>query len=167
MTGYRRGDKVKCGRDATGYKLFARSATQCAYSGHDWRQILRTYYGPGLDIVGGGGTSSTSTTTDSQPTTTQPNLGDAAAATAGRTPATMGAGSTIPRPVPEAVETSFGFGGAATGGLGSILALPTVPTVPTVRPFRPFRPGRSSGLWSTLSWSSRARHLERASSAAR
>jgi hypothetical protein len=52
MTGYRRGDQKRCGRDATGYKLFARSATHCADSGKDWRQILDIYYGPRLDIVG-------------------------------------------------------------------------------------------------------------------
>jgi hypothetical protein len=50
MTGYRRGDKRRCGRDATGYKLFARSATRCAHGGHDWLSILRIYYGPRLQI---------------------------------------------------------------------------------------------------------------------
>ena len=46
MTGYRRGDKVRCGHDATGWKLYARSATQCAYHGAGWREdpahLLRT-----------------------------------------------------------------------------------------------------------------------------
>ena len=50
MTGYRRGDKGRCGRDATGWKLFARTATQCAYKGKDFLQILRIYYGPELTI---------------------------------------------------------------------------------------------------------------------
>jgi Stage II sporulation protein len=50
MTGYRRGDKRRCGRDATGYKLFARSATRCAHGGHDWLSILQIYYGPRLQI---------------------------------------------------------------------------------------------------------------------
>jgi hypothetical protein len=50
MTGYRRGYKRRCGRDATGYKLFARSATRCARGGHDWLSILRIYYGPRLEI---------------------------------------------------------------------------------------------------------------------
>jgi hypothetical protein len=54
MTGYRRGDKVRCGRDATGYKLFARSAIQCAYNGKNWREILRIYYGPRLTMVENG-----------------------------------------------------------------------------------------------------------------
>ena len=57
MTGYRRGDKVRCGKDRTGYKLFARSAIQCARKGYGWQQILRTYYGPRLTLVGGGGGS--------------------------------------------------------------------------------------------------------------
>jgi hypothetical protein len=55
MTGYRRGGKARCGRDATGYKLFAKSATRCAEKGWSWQQILRTYYGPGVELVGGGG----------------------------------------------------------------------------------------------------------------
>ena len=50
MTGYRRGDKGRCGRDANGWKLFARTATRCAYSGKDFMQILRIYYGPDLTI---------------------------------------------------------------------------------------------------------------------
>lgn len=58
MTGYRRGDRVGCGRDATGYKLFARSATFCAQKGWGWQQIVREYYGPRLSIVGSGGSGS-------------------------------------------------------------------------------------------------------------
>ena len=58
MTGYRRGEKVRCGRDSTGYKLFAMSGVDCARKGLGWRQILRTYYGPGLSLVGDGVTSS-------------------------------------------------------------------------------------------------------------
>ncbi len=50
MTGYRRGNKGNCGRDATGWKLYARSATRCANRGYDFRRILRTYYGPNLRI---------------------------------------------------------------------------------------------------------------------
>ena len=51
MTGYRRGNKGACGSDATGWKLFARSATRCANQGEDYREILRIYYGPGLTIA--------------------------------------------------------------------------------------------------------------------
>ena len=50
MTGYRRGYKGRCGRDANGWKLFARTATRCAYSGKDFMDILRIYYGPDLTI---------------------------------------------------------------------------------------------------------------------
>jgi hypothetical protein len=50
MTGYRRGYKGRCGHDANGWKLFARTATRCAYSGKDFLQILRIYYGPDLTI---------------------------------------------------------------------------------------------------------------------
>jgi peptidoglycan hydrolase-like amidase len=52
MTGYRRGDKRRCGRDRTGWKLFARSATRCAYAGKRYQRILRIYYGPNLQISG-------------------------------------------------------------------------------------------------------------------
>jgi hypothetical protein len=50
MTGYRRGYKGRCGKDANGWKLFARTGTRCAYSGKDFLQILRIYYGPDLQI---------------------------------------------------------------------------------------------------------------------
>ena len=52
MTGYRTGRKVKCGHDANGWKLYARSAIKCANKGDSWRQILNRYYGPHLSIVG-------------------------------------------------------------------------------------------------------------------
>lgn len=54
MTGYRTGFGANCGRDATGWKLYARSATKCAKRGMRYQQILRTYYGPDLAIVDGG-----------------------------------------------------------------------------------------------------------------
>jgi hypothetical protein len=54
MTGYRRGNKGACGSDATGWKLFARSATRCANNGRGFRDILRIYYRP-VAIVGGSG----------------------------------------------------------------------------------------------------------------
>lgn len=52
MTGYRRGNKHNCGRDRTGWKLFARSATRCANSGKSYLRILRIYYGPNLTVRG-------------------------------------------------------------------------------------------------------------------
>ncbi len=66
MTGYRRGNKGPCGSDATGWKLFARTATRCANNGKSYREILRIYYGPRLDIVsnGGGGGSVAASSTD-------------------------------------------------------------------------------------------------------
>ena len=145
MTGYRRGEKVRCGRDATGYKLFARSATQCAYNGNDWRQILRTYYGPGLDIVGGGGTDN-ATTPDSQatdaavqPTTSQPTLGESAADSAAvRLSNGRWVDESDESPAEPAAVPSGGFGGSADGGLAAELAAPTVPAVPTV-PTGPFQ----------------------------
>lgn len=51
MTGYRRGERRRCGRDRTGWKLFARSATRCANSGKGYLKILRIYYGPDLEII--------------------------------------------------------------------------------------------------------------------
>jgi len=46
MTGYRTGSKGACGRDRTGWKLYARSAVRCAQSGKSFIDILRIYYGP-------------------------------------------------------------------------------------------------------------------------
>ncbi len=46
MTGYRTGNKGNCGHDATGWKLFARSAVRCAARGDNFLTILRIYYGP-------------------------------------------------------------------------------------------------------------------------
>ncbi|MEP7377956.1 MAG: hypothetical protein ABI725_00180 [Chloroflexota bacterium] len=53
MTGYRRGSRARCGADSTGYKLFALSAKRCANKGYNFREILRVYYGPGLQLVEG------------------------------------------------------------------------------------------------------------------
>jgi hypothetical protein len=62
MTGYRRGNKGRCGRDANGWKLFARTATRCAYNGKDFLQILRIYYGPELEIRSGSRSTSSAQT---------------------------------------------------------------------------------------------------------
>lgn len=108
MTGYRRGDKVRCGRDATGYKLFARSAIQCAYNGHGWQQILRTYYGPGLDFVGSGGTSGSST---QAPDSSEPQVISQAQR--------LSNGQWVDGS-PSGVIEGVGFFGSTTGGLGDI-----------------------------------------------
>lgn len=50
MTGYRRGHNGRCGHDATGWKLFARTAARCAKNGKTYLQILKIYYGPNLII---------------------------------------------------------------------------------------------------------------------
>ena len=55
MTGYRTGSKGACGSDANGRRLYARTAIRCANNGKGYRDILRIYYGPGLNIVSGGG----------------------------------------------------------------------------------------------------------------
>jgi len=44
MTGYRSGYDRPCGADATGYKLYARSAFRCASQGWSAARILRRYY---------------------------------------------------------------------------------------------------------------------------
>jgi hypothetical protein len=51
MTGYRRGGKAGCGRDKTGWKLYAMSAKRCAWAGYDFKQILRKYYSPNLQLI--------------------------------------------------------------------------------------------------------------------
>jgi hypothetical protein len=71
MTGYRRGQKGRCGRDATGWKLFARTATRCAYSGKDFMQILRIYYGPDLTIRRGDNATSSAQTSSAQTSSAQ------------------------------------------------------------------------------------------------
>ncbi len=129
MTGYRRGEKVRCGKDRTGYKLFARSAIQCARKGYGFQQILRTYYGPRLNLVGGGGQARSSVTNVYAPDTTR-----AADATRSRD-------ATRPTDSTRAVETSTArtvrppdrgthvrqsvdssaLGGALAGGIGAIL----------------------------------------------
>lgn len=110
MTGYRRGDKVRCGRDATGYKLFALSATQCAYKGDGWQQILRTYYGPGLEFVG-------SRASESSAGTTAPESPEAVA---GSTAQRLSNGRWVDGSEAGIVDGS-GFFGSTTGGLADAL----------------------------------------------
>jgi Stage II sporulation protein len=130
MTGYRRGDKVRCGRDATGWKLFARSATQCAYHGAGWREILRTYYGPSLVFAGDGGGAGQSTTS-SQPSaqraqTTAVRLSNGRwidpsttpEPTPDRAPAPPAPAPAPPAPV---VAAPVGFAGGLGGGVAAIL----------------------------------------------
>ena len=51
LLGYRAGDTDKCGADRTGYKLFHRSTRACGKQGMKWREILRLYLKPRLEIV--------------------------------------------------------------------------------------------------------------------
>ena len=54
LTGYRAGSTGKCGADANGYKLFHRSTRACGQAGLKFRQILRLYLKPRLEIVTSG-----------------------------------------------------------------------------------------------------------------
>jgi hypothetical protein len=127
MTGYRRGDKVRCGRDVTGYKLYARSATECARKGHGWQQILRTYYGPGLELVGGrGGSGSSAQATDSQAPDSQaepraePQASESAQPEASSNAQRLGNGRRVGGS-PGGVVQGAGFFGSTIGGLGAAL----------------------------------------------
>ena len=57
LTGYRAGAStvdgrpIRCGEDATGFKLFHNSTRQCGQDGLTWREILRAYLKPNLEIV--------------------------------------------------------------------------------------------------------------------
>ena len=126
MTGYRRGDKVRCGRDRTGYKLYARSAIQCARSGYGWQQILRTYYGPRLDLVGAGGGSSARSSdvfaADSARATNSQRAADSrrAADSARATRSTRRTPSTAQDAQAQVTASGVSAGGLA-GGIGAAL----------------------------------------------
>ena len=52
LTGYRAGSSTEtCGSDATGFKLFHNSTRKCGYDGLKYREILRLYLNPRLEIV--------------------------------------------------------------------------------------------------------------------
>ena len=52
LTGYRDGSSsAACGADATGFKLFHRSTRKCGEDGLKFREILRLYLKPNLEIV--------------------------------------------------------------------------------------------------------------------
>ncbi len=54
LTGYRSGSTGKCGADANGFKLYHRSTQACGADGLKWREILRLYLKPNLEIVSPG-----------------------------------------------------------------------------------------------------------------
>ncbi len=51
LTGYRAGTTGVCGADRTGFKLYHRSTRACGLDGLKYRQILRLYLNPNLEIV--------------------------------------------------------------------------------------------------------------------
>ncbi len=51
LTGYRAGSSRKCGADANGWKLYARSVEACAKKGWSRARIQRRYYSPNLAFV--------------------------------------------------------------------------------------------------------------------
>jgi len=55
LTGYRAGSgSATCGSDKTGFKLFHNSTRKCGYDGLKYREILRLYLNPRLEIVSPG-----------------------------------------------------------------------------------------------------------------
>ncbi|MFV2063359.1 MAG: FG-GAP-like repeat-containing protein [Chloroflexota bacterium] len=54
LTGYRAGSSSVCGADVNGYKLFQRGARACGEDGLKYREILRLYLKPRLEIVTSG-----------------------------------------------------------------------------------------------------------------
>lgn len=147
MTGYRTGNKGTCGHDATGWKLFARSATRCADRGDGFLTILRIYYGP-VAVVSGGGNgnspadgSSFQTINFDAPAT--PDSSASADSSASTTDSRIYA--TAPETTP-AGATDTAEGGAAagqTGGVGAVLPdapaedVPPPAAAPTVTPDSP------------------------------
>lgn len=121
MTGYRTGSKGACGYDATGWKLYARSATRCAYRGDGYQQILRIYYGP----VSVSGTSNSSASADQSAFT----VDQAEQPTDSTQPAdTAGSADKTAQPVDQATTTEAAACTGATGGVGVEDA--TLPVLP-------------------------------------
>lgn len=54
MTGYRAGSSRRCGADADGWRLFARSVIACARQGLSRAEILQRYYGPIGHVISAG-----------------------------------------------------------------------------------------------------------------
>jgi hypothetical protein len=54
LTGYRSGTETACGADANGFKLFHHSTRACGKDGLTFREILRRYLMPNLEIVTAG-----------------------------------------------------------------------------------------------------------------
>ena len=54
LTGYRAGTSSVCGEDANGFKLYHNSTRACGLDGLRYREILRRYLSPNLEIVTAG-----------------------------------------------------------------------------------------------------------------
>ncbi len=54
LTGYRAGTSTVCGADANGFKLYHHSTRACGLDGLRYREILRRYLSPNLEIVTAG-----------------------------------------------------------------------------------------------------------------
>jgi hypothetical protein len=66
LTGYRAGSSTHCGADADGWRLYSRSAANCARLGWSRQRIQAYYYAPRINFVwGGSGTHPTAK--DTQP----------------------------------------------------------------------------------------------------
>ena len=123
MTGYRTGNKGRCGHDRTGWKLYARSAVRCARQrGMNYLQILRMYYSP-VAVVNGGSSGRAaetfnSMTFDTTPTTTP----ETTPQTQPATPATP----TAPAPAAPAITSA----GGTTGGVGLDVDVPETYSTP-------------------------------------
>jgi hypothetical protein len=129
MTGYRTGNKGTCGHDATGWKLYARSATRCADRGDGFLAILRIYYGPVAVVTGGGNGSSAGSTFQtinfSAPKSTHAN---ATTTDPGTTTADTSIATTT-APDTGVVTAEAG----PTGGVGTVISNVDVPS-PAVAP---------------------------------
>ena len=113
MTGYRSGNPTSCGHDATGWKLFARSAVRCADHGMDFLQILRTYYGPGLNVVNAA--SSQATALSTADTTQMPDSAQPADAAQAPSPADV----SVPSGTISGSEADGGGVGVPDNGTGA------------------------------------------------
>jgi len=89
LTGYREGSARKCAADADGWRLYTRSAKDCAKRlDYDGERILEAYYSPGLDFVWAPGTEPSDAEDDGDAgkdadPTEQPDDGDADAGSRG------------------------------------------------------------------------------------
>jgi hypothetical protein len=111
MTGYRTGVPRPCGSDATGWKLYARSATRCAYRGDGFEQILRIYYGP-VSVINsagsGGGTATVAAQSETIPFTAPDSTTAGATETVNATAGTTGGVGDEPTGSAAPAETPIG-----------------------------------------------------------